>query len=340
MDLCFCKRPWKLLIATATVALAGLLGPAGMAALYDGADGDPTDQLPAYQPVRSLRGTLSAAGSDTMLELQTLIAEAFRTLYPAVMVEVDGKGSATAPPALLEGTVQVAAMSRTMHSGELEAFELRYGYPPTRFDVARDTLVVWVNHDNPVDGLSLVELDAVFSRTRRCGGVRDLDSWGDVGLTGHWRTAPMSLYGRSSASGTHGYFQRTVLCRGDFKSSVKEQLGSASVVQGIERDLYGIGYSGGGYGTSGVRPVPLVTGANGDAVGPRDPGYPLSRPIHVYVNRGPGSTLDPLTRELVRFMLSRQGQQIALASGFEPIDPATARRQLRLLERPAPRGSP
>ncbi len=291
-----------------------------------------------YEPVRSLRGTLSAAGSDTMLELQTLIAEAFRSLYPAVNVEVDGKGSATAPPALVEGTVQVAAMSRMMQPRELEAFTARYGYPPTRFDVARDTLVVWVNHDNPIPRLTLAEVDAVFSRNRRCGLVRDRRTWGDLGLGAHWRTAPVSLYGRNSASGTHGYFQRTVLCGGDFKSSVKEQLGSASVVQGVERDLYGIGYSGGGYGTSGVRAVPLTATPDGIAVFPDDPRYPLSRPVHVYVNRSPDAPLDPLTRELVRFMLSAEGQRIALASGFEPIDATSARQQRAELKRPDERG--
>ena len=297
-------------------------------------DGD----LVAYEPVGSLRGTLSATGSDTMLELQTLVAEAFRSLYPSVIVEVEGKGSATAPPALLEGTAQIAAMSRPMQASELDAFQQRYGYPPTRFDVARDTLVLWVNHDNPLRHLTLPQADAIFSRNRRCGLVHDIVTWSDLGLGSHWATAPISLYGRNAASGTHGYFQREVLCGGDFKSSVKEQLGSASVVQGIGRDLYGIGYSGGGYGTSGVRSLSLALHSGDRPLSPSDPDYPLSRYVHLYVHRSPERPLDVLTRELLRFVLSADGQRIVLASGFEPLDATTARHQLRRLEETSGRG--
>ena len=235
-------------LASLAVVVALLAAAAAVAA---GPELDPG--LAKYAKVEGLRGTLNAAGSDTMLELQTLMAEDFRKLYPQVKIQVEGKGSSTAPPALIEGTVQLGNMSRAMKNQEIDAFEEKFGYEPTRFDVALDTLAVFVNKDNPVAALSLPQVDAIFSKTRQCGLAGELSTWGQLGLTGSWQTAPVSLYGRNAASGTYGYFKDHALCKGDFKDSVKEQPGSASVVQGIEKDPYGIGYSGIGYVTSGVR---------------------------------------------------------------------------------------
>ena len=293
--------------------------------------------LPSYAKVDGVRGTLNAAGSDTMLELQTLMAEEFRKLYPQVKIQVEGKGSSTAPPALVEGTVQLANMSRAMKNQEVDAFDEKFGYEPTRLDVALDTLAVFIHKDNPVEFLTMAQVDAIFSKTRRCGGPSDLSTWGQLGLGGTWATAPISLYGRNAASGTYGYFKSHAMCKGDFKDSVKEQPGSASVVQGIEKDPYGIGYSGIGYATSGVRAVPLSPADGQPAVAATSENasngsYPLARFLHVYVNRAPGQALDKLTAEYARFMLSREGQRVVIKSGFDPIDAATAAAQLAKLE--------
>lgn len=293
--------------------------------------------LPHYQKVENVRGTLNAAGSDTMLELQTLMAEAFGKIYPQVRIQVEGKGSSTAPPALIEGTVQLGDMSRKMKSSEKDAFEEKFGYSATRFDVALDTLAVFVNKDNPIDSLNLEQVDAIFSKTRRCGAPADIRVWGALGLGGAFRTAPISLYGRNAASGTYGYFKKHAMCKGDYKDSVKEQPGSASVVQGIEKDLYGIGYSGIGYKTSGVKAIALAE-APGEAPVPAnsktaaDGSYPLARFLHIYVNRAPGKALDTLTAEYLRFVLSAEGQAIIIKAGFDPLDPETAAKQLKKLE--------
>ena len=311
------------LIALASLALAATAVAAAPA----------TDaELAAYHKVDGLRGTLSAAGSDTMLELSTLMAEEFRKLYPQVKIQVEGKGSSTAPPALVEATVQLGTMSRAMKSSEIDAFESKFGYEPTRVDVALDTLAVFVGKDNPLASLTLAQVDAVFSKTRKCGGGADLSTWGQLGLTGAWASAPISLYGRNSASGTYGFFKDHALCKGDYKDTVKEQPGSASVVQGIAKDPYGIGYSGIGYETSGVRAVPLSPRDGQPAVAATadnaaDGSYPLSRFLHVYVNRAPGKPLDRLTAEFLRFMLAAEGQRIVLKAGFDPLDAATAARQ-------------
>jgi phosphate transport system substrate-binding protein len=288
--------------------------------------------LPEYRRIDGVSGTLIAAGSDTMLVLQTLMAEAFGDLYPQVTIELEGKGSSTAPPALTESAVHIANMSRRILSREAATFEDRFGYEPIRFDVALDTVGVFVHRDNPIRHLSLQQIDAVFSTTRRCGGPRDITRWGELGLQGEWASAPISLFGRNAASGTYGYFKRHALCRGDYKPVVKEQPGSASVVQGVERDRYGIGYSGIGYATSGVRAVPIRLD-DGTVVAPSfenaaNGRYPMARFLEVYVNKPPGEALDPLTHEYLRFMLSRDGQRIVIRAGFHPIDAETAAREL------------
>ena len=308
-----------------------------MAAHHVGAAGPTLDPgLPKYTKVDGIRGTLNAAGSDTMLELQTLMAEEFRKLYPQVKVQVEGKGSSTAPPALIEGTVQLGDMSRKMKNKEVDAFEEAFGYDPTRFDVALDTLAVFVNKDNPITSLAIEQVDAVFSKTRKCGSPADVSTWGQLGLGGNWATAPISLYGRNAASGTYGYFKDHALCKGDYKDTVKEQPGSASVVQGIEKDQYGIGYSGIGYTTSGVRAVPLSPAEGQPAVSASSENaangsYPLARFLHIYVNKAPGRELDRLTAEYLRVILSSDGRRVVIKAGFDPLDAQTAAEQLAQL---------
>ncbi len=314
-----------------TIVLSCVLAVAALPAMAEGPSLDPG--LTAYRKVEGLRGTLNAAGSDTMLELQTLMAEEFRKIYPQVKVQVEGKGSSTAPPALIEGTVQLGDMSRKMKNKELDAFEEAFGYEPTRFDVALDTLAVFVNKDNPIGSLTIQQVDAIFSKTRRCGVAADVGTWGQLGLGGRYATAPISLYGRNAASGTYGYFKQHALCKGDYKDSVKEQPGSASVVQGIEKDAYGIGYSGIGYATSGVRAVPLspVDGQPAVAASSENAAngsYPLARFLHIYVNKAPSKSLDRLTAEYLRFILSTQGQRVIIKAGFDPLDANTASVQL------------
>jgi phosphate transport system substrate-binding protein len=224
-------------------------------------------------------------------------------------------------------------MSRKMKSKETDAFEEAFGYEPERFDVALDTLAVFVNKDNPIESLTIPQVDAVFSKTRKCGSAGDISTWGKLSLGGNWATAPISLYGRNAASGTYGYFKKHALCKGDYKDTVKEQPGSASVVQGIEKDPYGIGYSGIGYKTSGVRAVPLSPADGQPAVAASSENaangsYPLARFLHIYVNKAPNRDLDRLTAEYLRFILSAQGQRVVIKAGFDPLDAATAAEQL------------
>ncbi len=281
--------------------------------------------IPAYSRTSGVSGNLSSVGSDTLNNLMTLWAEGFQKQYPNVRIQIEGKGSSTAPPALISGTAQLGPMSRTMRPTEIDEFEKKYGYEPTVVRVAVDALAVYVNKDNPLQQLTLQQVDAIFSKGRACGAKKAINTWSEAGVQdGRFATRPISLYGRNSASGTYGYFKEHTLCRGDYRDTVKEQPGSASVVQGVTEDLYGIGYSGIGYRTSGVRPLALAAkpGAQFFEASAEDAlsgKYPLARYLYVYINKAPNKPLDPLVREFVKYALSQEGQQNVVKDGYLPI---------------------
>jgi phosphate transport system substrate-binding protein len=256
--------------------------------------------------------------------LMALWSEGYRSSYPGVQIEIEGKGSTTAPPALIEGTAQFGPMSREMKSEEEGAFEKKHGYKPARVRVAVDALAVFVHKDNPVKGLTLQQIDAIFSKTRKGGFAKEIRTWGDLGLTGEWADKPISLYGRNSASGTYGYFKEVALFKGDYKDQVKEQPGSSAVIQGVASDKYAIGYSGVGYKTADVKIVPLAmkegqTYFDADAKNAYSGDYPLARFLYIYLNKNPNQELDPLRKEFIKYVFSKQGQQIVIKDGFFPV---------------------
>lgn len=285
--------------------------------------------IPGYAKTSGVSGNINSVGSDTMNNMMTLWAESFSKLYPNVKVQVEGKGSSTAPAALIAGTAQFGPMSRAMRSTEIDQFEAKYGYKPTQVRTSYDALAVYVNKDNPIEKLTLAQVDAVFSKTRKRGG-KAAATWGDLGLTGDWASRPISLYGRNSASGTYGFFKEHTLKNGDYKDSVKEQPGSASVVQGVTEDRYGIGYSGIGYRTSGVKVVSLAEttafsdGSYADVVAGK---YPLNRFLFIYINRAPGKPLDPLVKEFIKFVLSKEGQEVVVKDGYLPLTAAIVQQE-------------
>jgi len=289
--------------------------------------------LPSYAKVSGISGNLASVGSDTLANLMTLWAESFKRFYPNVNIQVQAAGSSTAPPALTEGTANLGPMSRKMKSNEVEAFEAKHGYKPTAIPVAIDALAVYVHKDNPIQGLTVPQIDAIFSATRKCGYHADVARWGDLGLSGEWATRAIQLYGRNSVSGTYGFFKDEALCKGDFKNSVNEQPGSASVVQGITKSLNGIGYSGIGYRTSGVRGVPIALEEGGEYIEPSAENaiagsYPLGRFLLIYVNKHPNQPLPPLERAFMKMVLSKEGQQVVLKDGYIPLPAKVVQKQL------------
>jgi phosphate transport system substrate-binding protein len=310
----------------------------GLLLLATGARADVSDtatELQPYQRVAGISGNLSSIGSDTMASLMLLWSQEFNRLYPNVNIQLQAPGSSTAPVALIEGTASLAPMSRPMLERELRAFERRHGYPPTAITVAVDALAIFVHRDNPVAGLNLQQLDAIFSATRRCNGELRIDRWQQLGVEGQLAAQPLLLYGRNAMSGTYGFFREQALCRGDFHSRVNEQPGSASVVQSVATALNAIGYSSINYRNASVRVLPLARlGSNYIAPEPDtfiDGRYPLARPLHIYINRPPGQPLSPLVREFLHLVLSREGQEMVLKEGYTPLPARAIARQLRMI---------
>lgn len=307
-------------IAFASVALTagGLISAHAAAVAVD-------PDTKAYETISGVTGNLNSIGSDTLNNLMTLWAEGFKAKYPNVNIQIEGKGSSTAPPALIEGTAQLGPMSREMKSTEIDEFEKKFGYKPTAVKVSIDALAVFTHKDNPVKGLTIAQVDGIFSSSLKHGG-QSVEKWGQVGLTGEWAEKAISAYGRNSASGTYGFFKDEALGKGDYKPSVKEQPGSSAVVQGVASDLGGIGYSGIGYKTSGVNAIAL--GETADKL--MEPtyenclsgDYPLARFLYVYVNKKPGEPLDKLTVEFLKFVLSKEGQEVVVKDGYFPMPAA------------------
>lgn len=295
------------------------------------------DKLPTYKAISGVSGNVNSIGSDTLNNLMTLWAEEYAKFYPNVNIQIQGAGSSTAPPALTEGTANFGPMSREMKSSEIEAFEAKHGYKPTAVPVAIDVLAIYVNKDNPIKGMTIAQADAVFSATRKCGGEKDITRWGELGLTGSWANRDFTIYSRNAVSGTYGYFKDVALCGGDYKANINEQPGSASVVQGVSESINGIGYSGIGYVTSGVRALPLAA-KEGDAFSPADAehaldgSYPLARTLFVYINKHPNRKLDPMQAEFLKMILSKQGQEVVVRDGYIPLPAAVAAKAAAALQ--------
>ncbi len=311
-------------------AVLGLLSGTAVA----GAQLDPA--FNDYERTSGVSGNLSSVGSDTLANLMTLWAESFKKAYPNVNIQIQAAGSSTAPPALAEGTSNMGPMSRKMKSKEIESFEKKHGYKPTAIRVAIDALAVYTHKDNPIKGLTIPQIDAIFSSTRKCGADSNISKWGGVGLTGSWKERDIQIFGRNSVSGTYGYFKKKGLCKGDYKNTVNEQPGSASVVQSVTASLNAIGYSGIGYRTAGVKLIPLAkkSGKPFIAATPETASsgkYPLSRYLYVYVNKHPNKALPPMQYEFIKLILSKTGQSVVIKDGYVPVSAAVAAKELAKL---------
>lgn len=329
----FGSKTWVMVIALLALASFRVIAA-------EGAKVDPN--LKEYQKVEGVSGNLNSIGSDTLNNLMALWAEDFKKHYPNVNIQIEGKGSATAPPALIAGTAQLGPMSREMKNTEIDEFEKKFGYKPSAVKVSVDALAVFVNKDNPLQGMSLQQVDAIFSKTvnrkfnQQNEQGQSIDKWGEVVKDAEWKDKPISLYGRNSASGTYGFFKEHALKKGDFKDTVKEQPGSAAVVQGVSVDKFSIGYSGIGYVTPGVKALSLSEKGN-KYIEPTPENcyngtYPLSRFLFVYYNRAPGKPLDPLVKEFLKFVISKGGQEITVKDGYFPIPAAVAAEDAKSME--------
>ena len=343
---------WKAIRLIVCCGLVGAWCAFGPALSAVAADGPAATEAKLYEPVPGVSGVLNGKGSDTLNNMMDLWMKAFMKVYPSVQATYVGEGSSTAPPALIEGTAQLGPMSRAMKPEEEEAIEKKHGFKPTKLTVALDCVAVFVHKDNPVRGLTLPQLDSIFSQTRN-SGYGDVTRWGQAGLAdlADWRDLPISLYGRNAASGTYAFFKKKALFSGDYKDSVKEQPGSAAVVNGVASDRSAIGYSGIGYKTADVRVLPLGPGFKAGEFDPAsDEGkaklrlveptfenalngkYPLGRGLFIYVVKKPDEPAPLLVSEFLKFVLSKEGQEIVVQDGFGALPGAAIEAELKKLQ--------
>jgi phosphate transport system substrate-binding protein len=290
--------------------------------------------LASYKETIGVAGDLNSIGSHTLSNLMTLWAERFIAKYPEVNCQIEGEGGATAPTALIAGNAQLGPMNRPMNKKEIDLFAAEFGYKPLEIKVAIDALAVYVHKDNPVKGLTLRQVDAIFSSTRKRGG-EDVTTWDQVGVD-RFKARGISLHGRNSASGASGFFKWVVLETGDFKDSVKEQPGSSAVVKAVGEDEYGTGYSGVGYKTDAVRYVPLGSDEGKfvelNQQNCLNGSYPLARFLYIYVNKKPGQPLDKLTGEFLKFVVSKEGQEVVAMDGYIPLSAGMSKEMIKLIE--------
>jgi phosphate transport system substrate-binding protein len=302
---------------TNVVALAAGLFSTSAAVALD-------QNLPPYKAVDGIAGQIRSIGSDTLKNEMLRWSKAFMAIYPNVKIDVSGEGSVTAPPALVDGIAQFGPMSRPMSNDEVKAFVDKFGYKAAHFRVAVDALAIYVHKDNPIRCLTVQQVNRMFSVNRRAAFGGEISTWGEAGLTGEWQTKPIVFYGRNTISGTYGFFKEMALYDGDFKPVVRQQSGSEEVVQHVANDRYAIGYSGIGFKTAGVRPVPLDLGDGG---GCHDTSpettyagkYPFARYLYIYLNKKPNEPLDPLRAEFIKYIQSKDGQTETEQGGFYSI---------------------
>lgn len=308
-----------------------------LATILSGFSSFASGELAEYKAVSGVSGTLSSVGSDTLGTLMAGWLSNFKHFYPNVNIQIQAAGSSTAPASLTDGMSNLAPMSREMKDQEIEAFEKKFGYKPTRLRVAIDAVVLYTHKDNPIKGLNIEQVDAIFSVTRHCGGKEAITQWKQLGLTGAWANLPIQLFGRNAVSGSYGYFKEHALCKGDFRVNVNEQPGSSSVVQSVNNSLNSIGYSSIGYKTAGVKILALAAKEGAAFIEPTDENilsgqYPLSRYLYLYVNKAPNKPLQLLETEFIKLLFSKQGQALVKLDGYTLISDKTLMTELDKLQ--------
>jgi phosphate transport system substrate-binding protein len=257
-------------------------------------------------------------------------------MYPNVTIQITSGLSGIAPPALSAGKADFAAMARAMTDAERDAFARKFGYPPTEIRIAADAIAIYVEKSNPIDKLTLEQLDGILSRTHRLGG-KPIDTWGELGVRDVGLASKhINLYGFAPGAAANEVLRQTVMNGGDFRVSLLAQPVDSSVVQAVAADPSGIGFASTFFACKRVRAVPIGN-ADGRFFAPTEQNvhsgdYPLKRYLAVYINRAPGRPLNPATLEFIRYLYSREGQQMIAAAGNLPIDTPTLVSTLRALE--------
>ena len=311
--------------------------------------------ISSYTAQPNLSGSMVIAGSDTMQPLMLKLATAFKEWQPTVKTAVQGGGSEVAlrqfkenqatirrgdaknTGHLVSGNVSLLASSRPLTTEERKDFEFRHGFQPTEIPVAMDAVAIYVHRDNPLPGLTLDQVDAIFGSERKRGFPHAITKWSGLGLENEWGAQSITLYGRDKRSGTRTFFIEEALLGGSPVSQIKESAGSATEILEISRDPLGMGYAGTGFQASAVRAVPVSDKAGEPFVAPTaqsamDGTYPLARYLYLYTRHSPEQVLEPQVLAFLKFINSREGQQAVARAGYYPLSETVATRNLHLLD--------
>ncbi|MDB5671795.1 MAG: hypothetical protein JWO25_2754 [Alphaproteobacteria bacterium] len=294
---------------------------------------------------------LNIVGADVMDEMTLGWAKMMRKAYPRLSVTMEARASGSGGPALTAGTAHLAPVGRELLPAEEKGFVDKYGYHPVAFKVATGSAgslgktaasIIMVDKDNPINCLTLQQLDSIYSATRNRGGP-DISNWGQLGLSGAWANRPIHLYGLKSPNGIEWYFKIQVMKMGEYRDGIQFVKGRGFThafnvaAEDMAEHPGGMTYALLANLRPNTKVVPLAAEPGGPCVSPNpqtvyDHSYPLSRFVYIYVNKKPGVPLEPKVREFLKAVLSREGQEQVAADGvYLPLQPKVVSEELAKL---------
>lgn len=281
-------------------------------------------QMPIYRPVSSLKGELNLAGSSTMANVASVWASRFRQFYPDVKVTIHTTGSRAAVSSVVDNSANIGLLSRSINQDERELFLKARGSEVTVLTPCLERIGIYVHKDNPIRGLSLQQIDGVFSDDIKRGAEKPIRTWGQLGFPGAWEKQPVIVHGRDDDTGSQVFMQEAVMLGGAVRKDIKDHPSNSELMKGIAADPRSIGFAGHSYETTDVRSVPLAIRPEGPYVAidseDADNGhYPLMRPLQLVIDHKPGNELPEIEREFIRYVFSSLGQEDVIKAGFQPI---------------------
>lgn len=286
--------------------------------------------LPFYRPVDKLAGELKLGGSNTMSHVAAVWINSFTTFYPDVKITVDVNGSRDAVNSVQAGETHIGLLSRTISEEEVKAFQEHHGYAPTVVTPCLERTAIYVNTANPIKGLTIAQLDAIFGTECKRGAPEPCRTWGQLGLTGEWASVPVNVHGRTLDTGSQVFMQQAVMLGAALRDDLTTHKSNIGIVEAVAKDKGSIGFGGLSYATGDVRPVPLALHEGQDFVAIDSPEadmglYPLVRRLQLVVKYDPSKQLEPVQREFIKYVFSQLGQEDVIKAGYQAIPARPAR---------------
>jgi phosphate transport system substrate-binding protein len=295
--------------------------------------------LPIYQPIADkelIHGVLTSSGSTTLSPILKEWLKDFTSIYPSVTFTMSADGSGSAPKALLSGEANLGAMSRKIKDKEVAAFEALKFYKPYELKVALDALGIIVSRQNPVNSISLPQLDAIYSDTRLCGYPKPIIDWGDLS----WNIPnKIEINHFDSNSGGHGLFRSMALCEGSYRENIlPSHHTSLDMVHAVQASRFAIGLASMTVIDRSVKILKVGKSEKFPSILPNSSSisnglYPFTRYLYLYLDKHPDSQLEPHLVEFIKYIYSRQGQKTALLKGSFPLSTVDIGKQLNILHK-------